>query len=260
MTIDIAAVRRVLEGHAIAREVDRVPKGHARIETTFLYPDGASVEVFVLDSDPLLPASRLSDLGQTTSWLLDMQVRPWLSKKRQRFVEDALRLYGVTQNGGALERAVRDDFSDLVEGIVLLGQACVRVSDLHYTRRTAAQAGVSDELEETIADAGLVYETNAELPGRFGRPVRVDFLVEGRRTRSALLGWSSANATTAHHVANEVFRRWYDLDVPGRDEQRVTVFDDRFDTYRDEDLARLQNVSNVVPLSDSRTLLDLIAA
>ena len=71
-----------------------------RIETAFLYPDGASVELFVAEEPGLFPIQRLTDLGQTMAWLLDVQVKPWLSRKRQGFLEDALRLYGVEQRGG----------------------------------------------------------------------------------------------------------------------------------------------------------------
>jgi hypothetical protein len=75
-----------------------------------------------------------------------------------------------------------------------------------------------------------------------------------------VLIWSSANSSQAHVQANEIFRRWYDLDIPSRKEQRVTVFDDRYDVYRDEDLRRLRDKSEVVGMSDRTTLLDLLAA
>ena len=32
--------------------------------------------------------------------------------------------------------------------------------------------------------------------------------------------------------------------------ERVTVFDDRYDVYRDEDLNRLKNFPTVIPFSD----------
>ncbi len=64
----------------------------------------------------------------------------------------------------------------------------------------------------------------------------------------------------AHIQAKEIFRRWYDLDVPERPEQRVTVFDDSVDVYRDEDLERLKSLSDVIALSDRRALVDLLAA
>ena len=257
--IDIDDIRRRVDGHALVRSVDQVAKGHIRLETAFLYPDGASIDVFVVDDTPLLQATKLTDFGQTMSWLLDVQVKPWLSKKRQRFVEDALRIYDVSQAGGALEKRL-GRIDEIVEGVVKLGQACVRVADLTYTRRIALQASVAEELEELLVDADLSFEANAELPGKRGVPVRVDFLVRGAHTTSALLTLASGNASQAHVQANEIFRRWYDLDLPQRLEQRVTVFDDRFDAYRDEDLERLRDLSDVVALSDRQTMTDLLAA
>jgi hypothetical protein len=256
---NLDTIKKQTAGHALVRGIDTVRSGAVRLETAFLYPDGSSVDVFVREESPLFGTSRLSDLGQTTAWLLDVQVKPWLSKKRQRFLEDALRIYGVEQAGGALELALSSP-SALMDGIVRLGQACVRVADLTYTRRSALQSGVSDELEEFLSDANLAFEANQELVGRQGAPVRVDFLVRGKTVQSALLALASANASQAHITANEIFRKWYDLDVPQRHEQRVTVFDDRFDAYRDEDLSRLRDLSDVVALSDRQSLEDLLAA
>ena len=245
--------------HALVREVDSLPQGHVRLETAFLYPDGASVDVFLVQEEPLLPPRKLSDLGQTMSWLLDVQVRPGMSRKRQQLVEDALRIYDVRQVGGALEHSL-PSLDQLMEAIVHLGQACVRVADLVYTRRGSLQSAVIDEIEELLADAELTYEANQELEGRYGARVRVDFLARGRQITSALLAWSSGSSSQAHVQANEIFRRWYDLDVPTRSEQRVTVLDDRYDVYREEDLCRLRDLSDIVALSDRQTMHDLLAA
>ena len=88
----------------------------------------------------------------------------------------------------------------------------------------------------------------------------MDFLVSGARTKSALLTLSNQSSSQAHVLANEIFRRWYDLDVPARTEQRVTILDDRYDTYREEDLRRLRDKSEVLALSDRRGIGDLLAA
>jgi hypothetical protein len=42
--------------------------------------------------------------------------------------------------------------------------------------------------------------------------------------------------------------------------QRVTVFDDRHDSYRVEDLNRIRSMSDLIALSDKQTLRDLLAA
>ena len=245
------------------RAIDRTPKGHIRLETAFAYPDGGSIDLFLREDSQLTApgfrAKRLSDFGATLEWLLDVQVKPWLSKKRQGMLEDAIRMYGVTQDGGALETEVRS-WDELADKVVLLGQACVRVSDLTFTRRISLQAPVVEEIEEVLMDVEVRYEPNVELTGMFGRPVRVDLLAHGRQLDCAILSLASANTSAAHTQANEIFRRWFDLTVPDRKEQKVTVFDDRYNAYREEDLTRLSKLSHVVPLSDRQAIEDLVAA
>ena len=109
-------------------------------------------------------------------------------------------------------------------------------------------------------DGGLEYEANAPLEGPYHNIIRVDFLVHGKRTNSAILTLSSQSSTTAHNLANEVFRKWHDLAIPTRPEQRVTVWDDRYDTYREDDLARLATYSQVLALSDRQEIVQLVAA
>jgi hypothetical protein len=249
----------------MVRSKDVVPKGHLRLETKFLYPDRSSVDLFVINAaqqklmlPPGLPV--LSDLGQTTAWLADVQVRPWQSKKRQRLLDDAIYVLGVRQNGGALETEFAPHPFDLEDAIIRLGQACVRVADLSFTRRSSLAVTVTDEVEELISDADLEYQTDVTLAGRYGNVVVVDFLVAGRRRKSAVLTLAGQSTTSAHAMANEVFRKQYDLDTPQRDEQRVTVFDDRVDVYRSEDLDRLRGVCEVVPLSARADIAALLAA
>ncbi|MEY4511273.1 MAG: hypothetical protein RLZZ450_3395 [Pseudomonadota bacterium] len=259
--IELSEIEKRVQGHGLVRGVDQLPRGHVRLETAFLYPDGSSIDVFLKHeaSQPLLPATTLSDLGQTTTWLMDLQVKPWLSKKRQRIVEDVLRVHAVRQVGGALEIEM-GSYDELLDDVVRLGQACARVADLTFTRRTSLQVSVDEEVEELLADFALDYSPNADLKGRFGAPVKVDFLVKGQRLESAILTLSSASSAASHTFANEVFRRWYDLDDSERTKQRVTVFDDRHDAYRVEDLNRIRSMSDLIALSDKQTLRDLLVA
>lgn len=253
--IDPSKLIAVLKASALVRDIDQVP-GYLRCETAFLYPDGSSVDVFVGEDQPLFNRFRLSDLGQTMTWLLDMQVRPWQSKRRQQLLEDALRIYKVEQVGGALQLAITSP-EELVPGIISLGQACVRVADLFYTRKLHLQTNFSEEVEEFLADIELPYETDRELEGLHGR-VRVDFIVHGRRDSLLLTLAPGHSAHQAHVAANEIFSRWYDLGE--RKEQRVTVFDDRSDVYRPDDLARIRDKSDLVGLSETRALQELLLA
>ncbi len=133
-------IEAVLQASALVKSVDRVNQ-YIRCETSFLYPDGSSVDVFVCPEQPL-GRYVLSDLAQTLTWLLDLQVKPRHSKRRQALLEqalleDAIQLHGVTQDDdGALRLHIAEP-KDLTPGILSLGQACVRVADLFCTKSWA---------------------------------------------------------------------------------------------------------------------------
>jgi hypothetical protein len=162
----------------------------------------------------------------------------------------------VVQSGGELLVKL-DGLADLTGGILRLAQACLRVADLCYTRRASLQTSFVEEVEEVVDDLELAYEPNVELEGKYGKLVRIDLRVEGR-TPSLVLAWSSGNASVAHTTQNEIFRKWADLEK--RPEQRVTVFDDRYNVYRDDDLKRIQEISNLVAVSDRALLQSVLAA
>lgn len=259
-------IRARLVGQTLVAGIAQLPRpGHIRIETKVLYPDGSHVDVFVRSSGPLLQELPepfvLSDLGQTTAWLLDVGVRPWLSKKRQQIVTDTLRVFGATQAEGEL-RLTLDPTDDLSAGILRLAQTCLRVADLTFTRRASLIMPFAEDVEEIFADAELTYEPSVDLVGRFGNPVSVDYLVTGKQTKSAVLALTSATAPGAHAATNEVFRKWYDLaGTAGWDRQAVTIFDDRRQSiFRDDDLKRLADESLVLGFSERQAIVAALAA
>ncbi len=250
-------LRRAMANFSLINDVDLLRRGHIRIETHLKYPDGTSIDVFLVD-----PGRNgnftLSDLGQTTSWLMTSQVKPWLSKKRQSIVEDILRVSNVIQNGGALQ-IIANNQNEIAMAVLRLAQCCSRVADLTFTKRVSNQNPIREEVEEMISDFELPYESDFEifLPRR---NVKVDFLVRSPRLTSAILTLSSSNSQSAHTISNEIFTRWFDLEQNHRTEQRVTIFDDRRDVYRDDDLDRLSTISTLVPMSDRQGLQTIIAA
>jgi hypothetical protein len=253
-----AQLRAAVGGFSLINDVDALAKGHLRVETHLKYPDGTSIEIFLLNGSSPTHGFVLSDLGQTTGWLMTAQIKPWLSKKRQALLDEIVRSSGATQQGGTLELRVSDT-NQLPLAILRLAQCCSRVADLTFTKRTALQTLAREEVEEILADLEFSYEPDFEIPAAH-RNVKVDFLVRAQNKTSAILTLSSMNSTSAHTTANEIFSKWYDINTAGRPEQRVTVFDDRRDVYRDDDLQRLADLSTVVPMSDRRSFQEIIAA
>jgi len=257
--IDQTAISNILNGHGLVLDTSVLERGHLRLETAFRYPDGSQIDLFLAEEGPMIPAHRLTDFGNTSSWLLDLQVKPWLSSKRRKLLEQALCGLDVHLNGGALDLEL-PQIEHLVDGVVRLGHACIRMADLHYTRRSSLSVPLGETLEELFNDAEFTYDADVELMGRQGKLVKVDYQVFGVRKSSLVMTMGTGNTSVAHTRANEIFRSWYDLDLPERTESRVTIFDDNQDVYREEDLSRLRDFSDLLPLSDRRAIRDLLAA
>lgn len=248
-----AEIAQASRGHSLIRSTDVVPGG-IRIETAFTYPDGSSIEAFIVHQDDAKRTVKLSDLGQTTAWLLTMQVKPWESKNRQFLVREAIRPYNVQQSDACFECEVAQE--NFMDGIIRLSQACLRVSDLMFTKRGALRVEFVDTVEEFISDTELEYEQDAPIMVTRGYVVKVNFLVKGRTLKSGVL---TVGPSTAQ--ANEVFKKCYDLKHYSTLDQRVAVFDDsRVQSYRQEDLDRIADCAIPFPFSDRTGLLDLLAA
>lgn len=263
--ITLADIRKAVGSHCMVWEdgIEEISRGRIRIETRFRYPDGGSIELWFVQDTESLPQLRtvpkLSDLGETMTWLFHAQVKPWTSEKRRLFVQDVLSLYEIEREGGELMRRI-DDVGQLGDEIIRLGQACLRVSDLVFTKRMTISSSVTEHVEAALDDADLSYVPDAEIAGRFGKRVRLDFMVKRPVRDSGILTLTSTTRSSAHYTANEIFTKWYDLQDSSAIERRVTVFDDRQQWYRDEDLERLEELSVVVPLTDTRRLVDILEA
>jgi hypothetical protein len=69
--MDLLQIKNRLAKHPLVKGIDVVPRGHVRIETALLYPDGGSIDVFIPGDQLLFEEFDVTDFGQTTAWLLD---------------------------------------------------------------------------------------------------------------------------------------------------------------------------------------------
>ena len=264
MTLDCKSLAQLATSLALVTHCDQIKSGMLRLATPFRYPDGSQVDVFLDDAGALYNRVRLTDLGQTTAYLLDLQLKPWATQKRKQIIDDVCRTLDVTREGGEL--LVRLDEADLggpglADAIVRVAQACIRTADVSYTQRLRAPASFRDEVEEFISSNGVQVEAGIVLPGRFGKDVPVDFRTHGRRVKSVILTLSTQNAAAAHGISTEVFRKWYDLEPRRADHQFVTLFDSGNNAFRDDDLARLGEVSTVLAFpAQQDAVMEAIAA
>jgi len=127
-------IRAGIAHSALVRDVGTVPRGHIRITTSFLYPEGSSVELFLVNTKFTEGALKLTDFSSTLEWLMDLEIRPEDSPTQTALLTDAARNCGVSFENGALEVPL-DSLDELPDAIVRLGQTCIRVADLFYTTR-----------------------------------------------------------------------------------------------------------------------------
>lgn len=223
--------------------------GSLRISTPFRYPDGSQIDLFIGPNrhSPLGLPYVLSDKGQTTANLLDLNVKPWATKKRKQAVADICETLGVELDGGQLAISFSEvNFPELSSFIVRLAQACIRVSDLAFTQRLRALNSFKEDVEEFFESNTLTYQSPVIIPGRFDADVEIDFRVVGQSLSFLVQTVSTGNEWAAHGIINEVFRRWYALpeDVRAR-EMLITIYDSGQNFYREDDLAVLNEQSVV---------------
>jgi hypothetical protein len=134
--IDCDFIDKIATSPPLVQECDVVGSGALRLLTPFQYPNGAQIDLFVEEDSPLFEGRFLSDLGQTTSYLLDLQVKPWASNKGRQIIEDVCRTLDVKWYGGRLIVPLEGaDPTQISQGMVRLAQACIRVSDLQFSAK-----------------------------------------------------------------------------------------------------------------------------
>lgn len=248
MSFDCDTLKQLVTSLALVRECDVVGNGMLRMATPFRYPDGAYIDLFLGQTDNVFAPFRLTDLGNTTAYLLDLQLKPWATQRRKRIIDDISKSLGIDREGAELVVPLTEDKlkDHLPDHMVRLAQACIRMADLSFTQRLRTVPEFREDLEEYISSVGVAVEPQLALPGRFGKDVPIDFRTRGRRVQSLILTLSTQNSAAAHPLANEVFRKWYDLESYRSEYQLLTIYDSSNDVFRPDDIERLGEKSTVL--------------
>lgn len=151
----IHQIKKLLAHNPLVAHIDTVSKGHIRIQTELLYPDGTSIDLFLEKRNDLLEIHKpkLTDFGGTWSWLQNLGFQSNKSVIKNFHSDRIMKLYCCSLKGAAIEHEV-DTLDELPDGIARLGQACLQMAELikskHLCRRFRT-AELSDEEFERIA-------------------------------------------------------------------------------------------------------------
>lgn len=272
MDLTCAALATILSKFSLVKRCDVLDDGTLRIATPFQYPNGSFIDVFVHDARTL-PDQRqnmffshlLSDCGQTAAYLLDLHVKTWTTKRKRQILADICVATGVDSKNGELQIGIEEQQIDiqLAPAMIKLAQACVRIADLSYMQRFPTIPTFRDQVEEFIDQSALDYEPDFVVDQVVGRGSQVDFRVRGRKKTSFVKTISTNNADVAHRQLVEVFAKWYDLAPKRKNNQFITVVEDKpVELYKPTDMKRLEDVSDTIIYfpSEQERFLQTIAA
>lgn len=261
MSADLRSLREELAAFPLAHECEALDDGSIRIVTPLLYPDGSRVEILHYPKVDLFGSSRLSDQGRTAAMLAGYHVVIEGYEKRQQILTSICDTLGVHHSSGELSVIIPPG-EGLADALLRLAQACVRAADLHYTQSFRAQSDFHEIFSAFLHQERPDNIEEYSIEGRFGRRIKVDFYThQGREKDNLIITLFSANETSSHAVANDVFCRWYDLDRYREKYQFITVVDSTSKSFRAADLNRVASVSRVLSYpAETDTLRELLAA
>ncbi len=254
-----------LRSSPLVQDVDKVKKGHIRISTGFYYPDGSSIDIFIPDTpQSSLNPPTLTDFGNTIAWLDNMLVQPYRQPKRKEILDKIMCLHECTYNHGVIEYHIKSwEEKEFEHGIISLGQACMRLSDLVFGARSRSMDDFDAEVQDRLSLTEYDFEQDYEIPRRDhqnGKIIKLNFLVKGKHRDTGILTLSNATKQQATIRANEIYVRWDDIDAyTNWDGNRVTLYNSNYD-YEDHIMERLNRKSTLIAGNDNETLLAILDA
>lgn len=228
---------------SLIQECELINKDIVRMPTGFMYPDGSFIDVFVR-SEADHPGFCLSDMGQTAAYLADLHIYIYKNRKRRLLAENICKTLDVDDQNGELLISVHD-ISEMENAVIRLSQACIRISDVCFSRLAGGALSYKENVEAFLDAGSLVYTRDIVLTGKYEREIGIDFEVIGKRGASLVVTLSTLNPASSHTMANEAFRRWYDLEPHRREYSFLTLYDSSNDCIREDDIMRLNEISAV---------------
>ncbi len=225
-------------------ECASVSQGSVRVRTPFMYPDGDIVDVFVVERGGTL---FVTDYGESLGWLQMQSVKDQLTTNQLQMIEDVCLTLGIKLDRQQLTLQCTN-ISELGDAIYRLGQAAVRVSDIWFTLRNRVVVSVADEVDAWLRERKFDSTRNEKRQGRSGRSWTVDYEVVAQAQTSHVFLLTTGSQAWARRVSERVVAACTDLSHLTFKKTNVcfvSLFDDTFNVWRDEDFALVEPFSRI---------------
>lgn len=196
----------------------------------------------------------LTDLGETTAYLLELNIRPWKTAKRKQIISRICNVLEVEESGAELliNIAQYEPTAPIAPAIIRLAQACLRVADISLAYTLHSVSAFREEVEEFLDGTWYPHETDVKIRGQFGKDVVIDFSVDGPNSISLIHTMSAANLVVARHVADDVFTRWYDIRHVRSGRNCITIYDASSNAFAENDIQRIGDLATPLGFPDEQ--------
>lgn len=228
-----------------------------KISTPFNYPDGDDIELYIETyNDSII----LSDLSETYRYLLTYSMEISNSKKRKSTIENIVQTHNIRFKNGTFYVIIKNT-ENLLEALINLSQAVIRVSDLVYNLRVNSIGYFREEVVDLLEANNIEYETNyiIKTPTTESN-YTFDFAVESKRGIINLMNLATTNKNGKKPPIDTFVKTWLDVglhmseDYPKQN--RITLLDDISYEWKPNDYVLLTNLSEVYKWSNKESLID----
>ena len=219
---------------------------YLRVRTPYLYPDGDYIDLFCRVDGGLLT---VSDLAETTGWLRMHSAKLHRSPRQDMLIEDVCVTHGIEFHRGMLQARCHAG-EELAQVVTRVAQAALRVSDLWFTLEPSRQDRESvhstfGDVADFLTEHKFQFDRTIYLTGRSGRSWPVDFRVWTEKHDSLVQVLRARNRKVAEEISARVLAAWHDLMNQREAMTFVSLFDNTFDVWADEDFRLLSPSSKV---------------
>jgi|SRR5690625_1071729 len=233
---------------------------YLRINTPFYYPDGDLIELFIQKNGENII---LSDLSETYRFLNTYAIDISNSHKRTEILDSVTNNYNIRLNNGTLYAIVKNP-KMLLQAIMNLSQAVIRVTDIIYTIRR----GATDSFKEEVSDMLEVNNVNFEVDYPVKTPVTesnytFDFAIE-TANKIRLMNLATTSRPDIKPSIDKLIKTWFDIQNHLLEEypieNRITLLNDVSYEWKENDYLLLKELSEVYKWTEREKLVSLLTA
>lgn len=232
-----------------------------QVRTPFVYPDGDYINIYVMRNfDQII----ITDAGETFANLSLFGIDIRRSKKRSYILNEVLKNQKVYLKEGELYVIIDNNdlnfYNHLSMGIMRLGQAISRISDIIFTQEKPRKNFFVNNVSNFLKEKTINYEMNYKLKGISENEFVFDFYIKHGKTHKIIKTLSADNCYSANSMITNSFRAFYEIKRTNNVLKRIALIDDSKDVWEDSWFDLLSEVSLVTNFSDKDRLLELLCA